>query len=138
MLCTGWYTDDRSGFHTDRVFTFGLVPATTGRAQQDLITGSVRAVVDMPVITAARLESDVAGRDRPIGQRCWIALPDEVPGESIIGFPKWEYLVEFGLSHRLLLSAGFMVPRYARCWVAARPCQYPSREGLVTAKVPTL
>src|SRR5699024_12079292 len=104
MLCTGWYTDDRSGFHTDRVFTFGLVPATTGRAQQDLITGSVRAGVDMPVITAARLESDVADRDRPIAQRCEIALPDEVLCESMIVFPKWADLVEFVLSHRMLLS----------------------------------
>ena len=45
------------------VLAFGLVPAAAGRAQQDLVTAAVGAVMDVPIIAAARLEGDVTDGD---------------------------------------------------------------------------
>ena len=65
------YGDDSAGSHWDRSLAPFLIPAATSNANQHLYL----LVVDVPVVTAARLEGDIYHTTTNISQ---IALAYEV------------------------------------------------------------
>src|SRR5699024_3818767 len=77
-----------------RLLAVGLVPAGPGGAQQDLVAGAAGAVVDVPVVAAARLEGHVADRGAAADERGQIGPADEVLREGVVGLPEREGLVE--------------------------------------------
>ena len=114
MLDFGRNGNDRAGSQRHRCFPCLLIPSLTGGADQQLAAAFFR-VVDMPVIPASRLKSDICQKKPAfrLRQRVQIRLSDEIPGIGSVLCPKAKHILlgEFILIHYfhgvLLVSVRF-------------------------------
>ena len=80
VLCLGRNSDNRARTHLLRLLAFLDIPATTGYADEHLH----RLMVDVPVVTAARLKGYVHWATVLCIERCQIAITDEILGVGCI------------------------------------------------------
>ncbi|WP_200831984.1 hypothetical protein [Glutamicibacter sp. JC586] len=93
MLGSGGNPNYSPRFHADWLLAFGLVPAGSGGADQDLVATSVGTVVDMLVVPATGLKADVVQWHTAIGKWSQVALPSEILRVGIVWFTQCKGLI---------------------------------------------
>ncbi len=87
---SGGDVDDGAGKYFHRRFTFFLIPSATCNAHEHL-SAAILSFVDVPVVAATRLKSDVKERYLFGGYGCKVAVAGEILGICRVGFAYGEY-----------------------------------------------
>ena len=100
--------NDRTGQDPYGGFALLLIPTLTSYADKHLSASFGRAM-DVPVVTAARLEGDIVDNHLVVGDGGEVAVADKIAGEGRVRFSDWEnhLPLESGLG---VFACEFLVP----------------------------